>query len=143
MKPISLLVLLLSFAWGLPAARFTTVTIHQRIFRTEIAETPEQQIRGLMFRTSIPDDFAMLFPYTEEDTRSFWMKNTLVPLDIIYLDRNKTVVDLYADVPPCRREPCPDYPSRKPAQYVLEIRGGLARVIGLKVGDRVVFGIDV
>ena len=122
--------------------RFITLFLGDQRFTVEVADTPEKQLRGLMFRTSIADDYGMLFPYPDEDIRGFWMKNTLVHLDLIFIDSRRTVVEIIADVPPCRAEPCETYISSLPARYVLEIRGGLAAELGVKVGDRVLFNLQ-
>ena len=116
--------------------------IGQEKFIVEIADTFEKQVTGLMFRKTVAPDFGMLFVYKDDQTRSIWMKNTLVPLDIIYLDRDKFVVDMYLSAPPCKGEPCETYPSRKPARYVLEIKAGRAKEMNLKSGDRVFFILD-
>ncbi len=108
-------------------------------FTVELADTHEKQERGLMFRKEIPDDFGMLFTYDYEANHGFWMKNCFVHLDIIYLDRNKQVVDMYVNVPPCKAEPCISYTSKAPAQYVLELRANRSTEIGLKLGDTVFF----
>jgi uncharacterized membrane protein (UPF0127 family) len=138
-----LLIAILAFAGFMAAEnRFITVFIQDKPFRTEIADTPEKQIRGLMFRSRINADFGMLFVFAEEETRSFWMKNTLVPLDIIYLNNDRQIVDMYCDVPPCRSDPCPSYTSALPARFVLEVRGGTAKKLNLKVGDKIFIPID-
>ncbi len=138
-----LLISLLFFS-GLPGAenRFITIFIQDKPFFAEIADTPEKQITGLMFRTRIRADYGMLFVYAEEDTRSFWMKNTLIPLDIIYLNSDRQIVDMHCSVPPCRSDPCPSYTSALPARFVLEIRGGSAKELKLKIGDKIFIPID-
>jgi uncharacterized membrane protein (UPF0127 family) len=124
------------------AARFGTVYVQERPFRVEIADTPEKQARGLMFRRTLQEGFGMLFVFADEAERSFWMKNTLIPLDMIFLNGDQQVVDLFASVPPCRADPCPSYTSALPARYVLEIAGGQAEELKLKVGDKIFIAID-
>lgn len=119
--------------------RLTPLFIGKVKFTVEIADTDEKQTMGLMFRRSIPDDFGMLFVYEDEDTRSFWMKNTLVHLDLIYLDRDKQVVDIFFNVPPCKCTPCETYTSKQPAKYVLELRGNRAKELNIKFGDTLFF----
>lgn len=138
-----LLISLLAFA-GLMGAenRFITIFVQDKPFLTEIADTPEKQVKGLMFRTCIRDDYAMLFVFAEEETRSFWMKNTLIPLDIIYLNSDRQIVDMHCSVPPCRSDPCPSYASALPARYVLEIRGGSAKKLKLRIGDKIFIPVD-
>ena len=127
---------------GTVERRFVPLYIHDTRFVAEIAETMDQQVRGLMFRRSIPRNYGMLFIYSEEEIRGFWMKNTWIRLDLIFLNRNRQVVDMFASVPPCTADPCPSYVSKVPAQYVLEIRGDLSRELKLKVGDTLFFSID-
>jgi uncharacterized membrane protein (UPF0127 family) len=109
-------------------------------FSVEIADDDASRAQGLMFRDELPADHGMLFIFPDERPRSFWMKNTRIPLDIIYIDRDFEIVSISADTPPCRSRytRCPSYPSAGPAQYVLEINGGLAEQLGLQAGDRVV-----
>jgi uncharacterized protein len=102
----------------------------------EVAKTPEQQAIGLMFRESLPGDRGMLFPLQSERLASFWMKNVSIDLDMIFLQQGK-VVHIANKVPPCRRDPCPIYGPNTFVDTVLELAGGRAEQLGLKVGDRV------
>ncbi|MDQ1354558.1 MAG: uncharacterized protein QG657_4867 [Acidobacteriota bacterium] len=111
-------------------------------FTVEIADTIEKQMVGLMYRKTIPDDFGMLFVNAEEDYHSMWMKNTLVHLDLIFLNKSRQVVDMYINVPPCEKDPCESYPSRVRAMYVLELRGNRAKELNLKIGDTIFFIVD-
>ena len=108
-------------------------------FSVAIADDDATRAKGLMFVDEMANDHGMLFIFPKERPRSFWMKNTRIPLDIIYLNRDFEVVSISADTPPCRSRTrrCPSYPSDGPAQYVLEINGGLAAELGLEPGDRV------
>jgi uncharacterized membrane protein (UPF0127 family) len=111
-------------------------TLGSQVFDLEVAQTPQQQQVGLMFRTQLADDRGMLFPFDPPRPVSFWMKNTLISLDLIYL-RQGVIQFLYPNVPPCQADPCPDYPSQDEIDQVIEIRGGRAQELGLKVGDRI------
>ncbi|MEI6613422.1 MAG: DUF192 domain-containing protein [Chrysiogenales bacterium] len=122
--------------------RFVTIYIQDKPFLAEIADTPEKQSKGLMFRRSIKDDYGMLFIFNDEDYRSFWMKNTLISLDIIFLNQGQQIVDMVTSVPPCCGDPCPSYDSKFPARYVLEINGGLAKKLKLEIGDKIFLPID-
>jgi uncharacterized membrane protein (UPF0127 family) len=138
-----LLIFLLTFAGLLDAGnRFITIFVQDKPFLAEIADTPEKHARGLMYRTHLKADYGMLFIFAEEDIRSFWMKNTLIPLDMIFLNNEKQVVDMYCSVPPCRSDPCPSYTSALPARYVLEIAGGTAKKLKLKIGDKILIPVD-
>jgi uncharacterized membrane protein (UPF0127 family) len=102
-------------------------------FTVQVAATPEQQERGLMFVTSLGDDQGMIFPFSPPAEQSFWMKNTLIPLDIIFIRANGTIGRItHAQV----LDPTP-LPSGGPVIGVLEIRGGRADELGIKEGDKV------
>ena len=104
-------------------------------FSVEIADTPDKQQLGLMFRESMPRDHGMLFIFPGETMRAFWMKNTKIPLDIIYFDKNLQLVSV-ANASPCRTVRCKSYPSAGSAMYVLELNAGLADELGLVEGDQ-------
>ncbi len=116
------------------------VEVKGKRFLVEIADDDASRARGLMFRDHLPENRGMLFIFRQEQPRSFWMRNTRIPLDIIYLDRDFRVVSMALEAQPCRTRQCPTYPSRRPAMYVLEINGGLAEQLGLAVGDQLSFG---
>ena len=103
------------------------------IFRPEVAKTPTQRSRGLMNRTRAPKD-GMLFVFPETTTGGFWMKNTLVPLTILFFDSSgKRVRKL--SMTPCREDPCAIYDPRRPYRFALELRASDPRR-GLKIGPR-------
>lgn len=112
------------------------VKINGRTIRLEVAQTPEQQAIGLMYRTSLSPDRGMLFPFEPPRPVSFWMKNVRMNLDMIFLSQGR-VSAIAANVPPCKTEPCPLYGPTTTIDQVIELRGGQAKVLGLKVGDRV------
>jgi YVTN family beta-propeller protein len=102
----------------------------------DVADDPHEQERGLMFRKSLESNNGMFFVYEDLENRTFWMKNTLIPLDMIFIDNNLRIVDIKENVQPCLQEnPCPSYPSIRPAKYVLEVNGGFVRENGVKIGD--------
>lgn len=102
----------------------------------ELAVTREEQVQGLMFREHLDENAGMLFVFEEERGLAFWMKNTLIPLDVLYLDANGVIVDIHT-MQPCPPEAlqCPNYPSRDEAQYALEINAGRAEELGLEIGE--------
>ena len=104
------------------------------VYQLELALTPEQQAQGLMYRESLPDRTGMLFVFNESGTHHFWMKNTMIPLDMIWMDENGKVIFVSADTPPCRTEPCATYGPEVPAHQVLEIAGGMAAKEKITVG---------
>ena len=137
-----LLILLLFYSalvYSYSEVKMITLYIGSEKFVVEVADTAAKQQRGLMFRDHIPDDFGMLFVHAGEAYRSFWMKNCLVPLDIIYLDKHKQIINMYIDVPPCKGEPCKSYASARPARYVLELRANRSKELNLKPGDTIFF----
>lgn len=111
-------------------------------FSVEIAEDLEKQALGLMFRRSMPEDHGMLFIFPNEAPRSFWMKNTRIPLDIMYFSSELRLVSMAENAQPCRVEQCPAYPSAGPAQYVLELNAGKASELGVEAGDLLVLRLD-
>lgn len=112
---------------GTAAAQRSTATLPDgSIIRLELALTPEEIAQGLMFRPSLPADRGMIFLFQETRHPTFWMKNTLIPLDIVFLDERGTVVDVEHRAPPCAAEPCPRYTSRAPSRAVLELAAGVA-----------------
>lgn len=141
---MKILIVFLIFFTGLksPEPRVIPLYIGSEKFIVEIADTPLKKMRGMMFRRSMPDNFGMLFVYKKEQTLGYWMKNTLIHLDIIYLNKDKQVVDMYINVPPCRADPCMSYISRKKAQYVLELRGKRSAELKMKKGDIIFFVLD-
>ncbi len=102
-------------------------------FNVEVVDTPETRVQGLMFRTELADDAGMLFDFKEEREVSFWMQNTLIPLDMIFVGADGIVDTIHVNARP--QDPT-SIPSQVPVQFVLEIPGGRSVEIGLKPGDR-------
>ena len=105
------------------------------VYRLELARTPEEQQQGLMFRESLPDRTGMLFLFSDGAAHPFWMKNTMIPLDMVWLDKDGKVLFISADTPPCKADPCPSFGPRTPATNVLEIAGGMASKEKIEVGS--------
>lgn len=103
----------------------------------EVAREPQQHSQGLMWRKSIDDIDGMLFVFKEEKIRYFWMRNTLVPLEIMYFDAEGFVVST-TTMEPCAADPCPNYSSVLPAQYALEVPAGWVEQQGVTKGWRLV-----
>ncbi len=119
------------------SAKFGVVETGEQVFRVEIADNNYLRQRGLMFREKLDADQGMIFLFENSAQHSFWMKNTLLDLDIIWLDENWEIVDIKT-VPPCRTENCPSYISTQKAQYVLEVGAGKFRG---KLGDKIKFSL--
>jgi len=112
---------------------------HDTCFALELAVTSEERARGLMYRESLDADRGMLFVFEKEGNYPFWMKNTKIPLDIIWMDENKQAVYISRNTQPCTMEPCPLIDPRTSAKYVLEVSGGTCERIGLREGDELDF----
>ena len=115
------------------------VCADKQCFNVDIAQKPEELMRGLQFRESMPLDSGMLFIFSQDSIQSFWMKDTLMPLDIIWLDSAHRVVHIEKNVPVCRQEQCPTYTPLLPARYVLEINAGLSEKLGFQLGQEFKF----
>lgn len=103
----------------------------------EVARTLDERARGLMGRPEVPPGTGMWFGFDEPARHSFWMKNCLTALDILWLDERGTIVHVAERVPPCTVDPCPDYEPPVPASQVIELGAGEARRLGLAPGARV------
>lgn len=121
-----------------PAAQTERLVIEtakgERAFEVEVVREEAERNRGLMFRTSLAEDRGMLFDYDPPQEVTFWMKNTYIPLDIIFVGGDGRIMTIAAEATPFSLE---RIPSGGVARGVLEIKGGLAKKLGIKVGDRV------
>ncbi len=107
------------------------------IIQAEIADTTEKRAKGLMYRDSLAKDRGMLFTFAEPQLWTFWMKNTRIPLDIIWMDGKKRIVHIERNVPTCSRtdDGCPQYQPNDNAMYVLELAAGVADALKLQRGS--------
>ena len=110
----------------------------------EIADDDDERRRGLMFRDELAADSGMLFVHEREEPQAYWMKNTRIPLDILYFDSKRRLVSVQRRVPPCSAgDRCPPYPSEGTVLYVLELNAGMAEKLGVASGDEIRFGPEV
>ena len=107
-------------------------------FSVEVMRTPDQQAKGLMFRRFLPDDRGMLFAFRRNEPIFMWMKNTYIPLDMVFIDRKGVVTSVAHDTEPLSER---TIPSNGPAWAVVELNAGAAAAIGLEAGDRVLQAI--
>ena len=108
-------------------------------FEVEIALTRQQRGQGLMFRKALDLNKGMLFIFEEDGVHSFWMKNTYLPLDIIWLDADRKIVFIKKSAQPCHDQAClPIFPDAS-ARYVLEVNAGITANLGIKPGDKAEF----
>lgn len=112
------------------------ITVANQVIQLEVARTMEQQATGLMNRTELADDRGMVFPFEPPRRVAFWMKNTLIPLDMVFLFKGK-VQAISSNVPPCKADPCPTYGPNTLVDQVVELRAGRSLELGLKQGDRI------
>jgi hypothetical protein len=103
-------------------------------FEIELAVTPDEQARGLMFRKSMADKEGMFFIFDRDEIRHFWMRNTLIPLDMVFIDSKFSVVDIYRNAKPLDETVIS---SRKPARYVLEVNAGKVDQCRIKSGSNI------
>jgi hypothetical protein len=103
----------------------------------EVADTPELQMKGLMYREEMDEDAGMWFPYSSERDVTFWMKNTFIPLDMLFIGSNFEIVDVIYNVPACTEDPCEMYSPIAKSQYVLEVNGGFSEKNNIRIGDKV------
>lgn len=122
-------------AW---AAELKTLEIASKsgvhVFAVEIADTDATREKGLMFRKSLPEGQGMLFDFHEEQPVGFWMQNTYIPLDMIFIRSDGRILNIAENTTPMSEK---EVPSAGPVQAVLEVRGGTARKLGIAPGDRV------
>lgn len=145
--PIAVLALSLSFSvagefWqerneqhGQSHLPLADVVINDKTIQVELATTTRTQAYGLMNRLILPENQGMLFVFDQTQPLSFWMKNTKIPLDILYFDADGVLVD-FAEAVPCLNDPCPSYPSKVQGKYVLEIGKGERKRLGIEIGDQ-------
>jgi uncharacterized protein len=111
--------------------------------QVELADTPQKRAEGLMYREHLADDRGMLFTFPQAQAWVFWMKNTKISLDLIWLDEKKQIVHIEQRVPICTRtdDSCPQYRPNEGALYVLELAGGRAESLKLQRGSKLQFRV--
>ena len=113
-------------------------------YQVEVADDDAERARGLMFRDELAAGTGMIFLHDREEPQAYWMKNTKIPLDILYFDNARKLVAQQRDVPPCTAgDACPPYPSNAPARYVLELNAGEAAKLKLQNGAQLKFSDDI
>lgn len=119
----------------------TTISIAPDVkVLAEIASTDETRERGLMFRTSLAENAGMLFVFPSLDYQGFWMKNTLIPLDLLWLNERKEIV-YFVTADPCKKDPCGSYQPLQKALYVLEVSAGFVKRHNLALGRQLNFDL--
>jgi uncharacterized membrane protein (UPF0127 family) len=124
-----------------PGERVVEVPGGARIV-AEVMARPEDMARGMMYRDALPAGRGMLFIHSQPGRYPYWMHNVKIPLDIIWLDAQRRVVEISAQTPGCDQRPaneCPSYGGRRPASFVLELAGGEAARLGIAEGTTLGF----
>lgn len=111
------------------------VCFNDNCFSVRLVETPGAQNQGLMFEEKLGPDEGMLFIFETEGEYSFWMKNTLIPLDIIWINENMEVVFMERNTQPCRKN-CQVFSPEVQSKYVLELNAGIAEKTGINIGNK-------
>ena len=142
---MALLFLVMLAGCGLPPATqedFNTADITLpggQIIRTEFVYETADALRGMQFRQSMPFDHGMLYAHRTPGKYGYWMYQTLMPLDMIWMDSKHNVVEIVANAPPCKTpaSQCPHFGGNQVAQYVLQLAGGMAKKYGVKEGETI------
>ena len=136
-----LAVLILALAAPAGAAGWSRLTLPGGDeWYAEVMRAPDEKHRGLMGRESMPDDRLMLFHYDADGVHRVWMKGCRFPIDVAWLAADGTVVAVAEGLPPCRRDPCPQYGPDAPTRYFVEGNAGWLRARGVAVGARIGVG---
>lgn len=133
---VFVLVLIVSISGCLDQSKLTIFTSKGEVkINAEIADEDRKRQRGLMFRDSLDENSGMLFIFDKEQQVSFWMKNTKIPLDMIFVSANGTIIEIKENVQPCLYDPCPIYSSQHPTKYVIEVNAGFSRKNNIQTGN--------
>ncbi len=117
------------------------VCFRSSCLKVEIAQSASELERGLQYRRSLDKDAGMLFIFPQNVEAAFWMKNTLIPLDMFWLDQDKKVVYIEKSAAPCLQEQCPTYGPKEMVRYVLEANAGFADAYNINIGDTATFSL--
>jgi len=121
--------------------KYTTVKIKDTKIRAEIADTLMKRTKGLMFRKSLPVSDGMLFVFDNEDYHSFWMMNMSFPIDIIFINKDKKVVDIVKNAQLCKLN-CSSYKPKEKAMYVLEVNANFTEKYKIRIGSTPEFQLN-
>jgi len=114
------------------------VKIGDYVISVEIPDTVEEKKQGLMYREHLDDNAGMLFVFERKGFHGFWMKNTLIPLDLIYIAENGIITEIKENFQPCKIDDCEVYVPQYGSKYVLEVNAGFVEEKGINIGDEVV-----
>jgi uncharacterized membrane protein (UPF0127 family) len=134
--------IILSSKMGMKSSSYIPVKIGDKIIYAELADTFKKQTMGLMGRKSMTDNQGMLFVFSKPGTYKFWMFNTSLPLDMIWISSNKTIIYIQQTAQPCFISNCTTYGPNEDAQYVLEVNANYTQQNNISVGDSVDFKLN-
>jgi len=142
-KPIvfSILIFSLILLGCVDKKELATINFENVTISAEVADTSEERSVGLMNRVTLDSNSGMLFVFPEEKRHSFWMKNTLIPLDMIFVSKDLEIVDIISTTP-CLEDPCEIYEPKTDALFVIEVNEGFSEAKGLKIGQKVNIPIE-
>lgn len=145
MRKVSFFLLFfLIFSSGCVEQKLTFFTKYGEVkINIEIADTDKERQKGLMFRDKLDENSGMVFIFEEEKYVSFWMKNTKIPLDMIFVSSNGTITEIKDNIQPCVSDPCDIYTSKYPTKYVIEVNAGFSRKNNIDVNDRIKFNYKI
>jgi uncharacterized protein len=139
---LTVAVALLAVPFAMAAPAVVPLTLPSgKVLKVEVMVKDEDRAMGLMFRSALPTDQGMLFIFEQSDFHGIWMKNCKFPIDILWLDDQKTIVHLEESVPACKTEPCPVYQPLRKASFVVELNAGQARREKAVVGKSLEFEV--
>jgi uncharacterized membrane protein (UPF0127 family) len=136
-----LIVVLIIFLNPFKPSGYTEVSIGNTTVNAEIADTVLKRTKGLMGKKTLKENEAMLFVFDSEGYYRFWMMNMSIPIDIIFISKNKTVVDILKDAQPCGLS-CETYTPKEKAMYVLEVKANFTERHRIKIGSKVNFNLN-
>jgi len=136
-----IIVLLIILFFKKTPTKYTNVKIGDTEIKAEIADTLIKRTKGLMFRKSLPENEGMLFVFNEGDYHSFWMMNMSFPIDIIWVNEEKKVVDVVKNAQPCKLR-CSTYKPKEKAMYVLEVNANFTEKHGIEIGSSLDFKLS-
>jgi hypothetical protein len=133
-----LIIILVIIANTFKATKYTEIKIGDTKVNAEIADTAFKKAKGLMGRKSLKENEGMIFPFNTEDYYKFWMFNMSIPIDIIYISKNKTVVEIWQNAQPCGLS-CESYTPKEKSMYILEVRANFTERHKTKIGSKIDF----
>lgn len=132
-----LLLIVFFICKGIYEKRLVVIEIKGQTIYAYIADAPAKQTKGLMFKKDLKENYGMFFIHDKEYMYPYWMKDTYIPLDIIWIDSNYKVVHIAKNTLPCMQEACKIYSPARIAKYVLEVNGGWSDTYDLNIGDTI------